>query len=112
MRNDNENSNNFIISLKNRFATLQDTEAETSATDRYKNFETACKEAAIEHIPAKERTKKRKSWESEEVGKMRKVVQEAAKERNTNPNVENTAKFKTAQTQLTETYFPEPLTLH
>ena len=60
--------------------------------------------AAIEHIPAKERTRKRKSWEAEEVGKMRKVVQEAAKARNTNPNAENTAKFKAAQAQLTETY--------
>ena len=38
---------------------------------------------------------------------MRKAVQEAAKTRNSNPSEENVAKFKAAQTQLTETYEKE-----
>ena len=57
LRNNSEISNKFIVSLKNRFAALQHTEEQSSATTRYKNFETACKEAAIEQFYATRQSK-------------------------------------------------------
>ena len=53
LRHDNEVSNRFLLSLKNKFASLQDVETQDSATTRYKKLETACKDATSECIPAK-----------------------------------------------------------
>ena len=107
LRNDNEISNQFIVSLKNKYAALQVDDTLESATSRYKKFETACKEAASECLPPKVKSKKRNSWESEEVGKMRKEVHEAAKVKNANPSQVNKTKFKEAQSKLTATYEKE-----
>ena len=107
LANNPEISDKFIVSLKNRFAALQESDEQHTATARYKNFEIACKEAANKIIPPKERTKKRKAWESEEISRLRKEVQDRAKLKNTDPSNDNKDKFKAAQTKLTERYEKE-----
>ena len=51
--------------------------------------------------------KKNIPWETEEVCKKRKELQDAAKDKNSDPTDEKIAKFKTAQMLLTETYEKE-----
>ena len=101
---DRDISTQFTLSLRNRYAILQNNNAGDTATNSYKNFEQACKEAAQECIPAKTRTKRRNAWESEEISKLRKEVQTAAEIKNSRPSSDNTAKFRDAQTKLNDQY--------
>ena len=107
LKHDNEISKQFFVSLKNRYAALQDDGTQESATVRYKKFISACSATANECIPPKVKSKKRNNWESEEIGRMRKEVQEAAKTNSANPSNENKTKLKEAQAKLNATYEKE-----
>ena len=69
LTHDTEIRNAFIITVKNRFLSLQNSDAETtlSASTRYTYFEKACKDAANKVIPLKPKLKKRIPWETEKI---------------------------------------------
>ena len=63
--------NAFIVTVKNRLLSLQNSDAENtlSANTRYTYFEKACKDAANKVIPLKSKLKKRIPWETEKSAK-------------------------------------------
>lgn len=71
----------FVTTVNNRFAILQDSTQTISANNTYKNFETACSEAADAIIPQKKnKVKSRKPWENEEIHQKRQLLHQAQQE--------------------------------
>jgi exonuclease III len=100
-----ENTRNlFRISLNNRFATLQEADAESTTNSAYQNFEHACAHAAEETLPSKEKSKHRVPWETDDVIQKRADLKKAAKLKNLNPCRANRHLHRTAQADLKEAY--------
>ena len=110
LKKNTEVGNNFVISVKNRFAALQEANAtNNTANTTYNNVVLACKEAALDTIPLKPKIKKHKPWETEAVCLKRKELLDAAQMKNSIPSDENSTNFSNARSALTETYQKEQI---
>ena len=56
--------NHYMVTVRNKFDTLQETSEKHTPNDEYENFVTTHMEAAAECIPAKPRAKCRVLWEA------------------------------------------------
>ena len=65
----------FIVTVKNRFLSLQNSDAETTlyVSTRYTYFVKACKDAANKVIPLKLKLKKRIPWETHKICQKRDI---------------------------------------
>ena len=54
----------YVLELRNRFETLQETTKKSTPNDEYENFVNAHLEAAANCIPTKHKTKYRVPWET------------------------------------------------
>ena len=106
LTHDTEIRNAFIITVKNRFLSLQNSDAETtlSASTRYTYFEKACKDAANKVIPLKPKLKKRIPWETEKICQKRDILHKAAQLKGSSPTQMNINKFINAQESLVNSY--------
>ena len=93
----------YAIALKNRFQALQEKEQPTNNSS-YKNFVLAHKEAAEQHIPKKEKIKKKAPWENEDIIEKRKIVKALAKIKNKIPTRLNKKRHQNAQKELEKAY--------
>ena len=64
MLNNRDTSNKYMITLRNKFNTLQKISKPLTSTNKYKNLVNTHMEAAGECIPTKLRTKPRVPWET------------------------------------------------
>ena len=80
MKHDTEIRNAFIVTVKNRLLSLQNSDAETtlSASTIYTYFEKACKDAANKVISLKSKLKKRIPWETENICQKRNIMHKSA----------------------------------
>ena len=98
--------NAFIVTVKNRFLSLQNFDAENtlSAGTRYTYFEKACKDAANKVIPLKPKLKKRIPWETEKICQKRDIIHKSAQLKESSPTQMNINKFINAQEYLVNSY--------
>ena len=106
LSHDTEIRNAFIITVKNRFLSLQNSDAETtlSASTRYTYFEKSCKDAANKVIPLKPKLKKRIPWETEKICQKLDILHKAAQLKGSSPIQMNINKFINAQESLVNSY--------
>ena len=97
-------ASSFVTTVTNKFAILSNLEQNSSANEMYEQFETACKEAANTTIPQKQRSKKRKPWENEEIRNKRQQLHRAQQLKESFPSPENIRKLNNATTLLKEAY--------
>ena len=99
LAHDTEIRNAFIVTVNNRFLSLQNSDAETtlSASTRYTYFENACKDAANKVIPLKPKLKKRIPWKIEQICQKRDILHKAAQLKESSPTQMNINKFINAQ---------------
>ena len=106
LRNNSALRSSFVIKVQNRFEALQ-TSILPTANSICSNFEIACKEIAAETIPLKPKTKRRIPWENLNIRNKRKILHEAAQQKDNNPTIENIRKTCNAQKELSHTYETE-----
>ena len=99
MKHDTEIRNAFIITVKNRFLSLQHSDAETtlSVSTRYTYFEKACKDSANKVIPLKPKLKKRIPCETENICQKHDILHKAAQMKESSPTLMKINKFINAQ---------------
>ena len=109
MKYDTEIINAFIVTVKNRFLSLQNSDAETtlSASTIYTYFEKACKDAANKVIQLKPKLKKGIHWETENICQKRDTQHKASQLKEISPTQMNINKFINAQESLVNSYDSE-----
>ena len=93
--------NQYIITVKNRFESLQHEADDNIPNATYESFVTAHSDTAEACIPLKPKRKRRVPWETTVVTEKREHLKKLAKTRNTYPTKSNIAAFKHAQKRLT-----------
>ena len=114
LNHDTEIRNAFIVTVKNRFLSLQNSDAETtlSASTRYTYFEKACKDEANKLFPLKTKLKKRIPWETDKICQKRDILYKEAQLKESSPTQMNIIKFINAQESLVNSYDLELKKLH
>ena len=93
-----------LVTLKLIMLSLQNTSLLPTVNTIYSHFEIACKEIAAETIPLKHKTKRRIPWENLNIRNKRKILHEAAQQKDNNPTIENIRKTCNAQKELSHAY--------
>ena len=96
----------YVIALRNKFDALQKSEARTP-NDEYENFVNDHKEAAVEYISTKHRTKSRVPWETLTIREKHADVKTGSKFNRKNPTNTNALKLKKTQNELASIYIKE-----
>ena len=89
LRNKSALRSSFVIKVQNRFEALQNKSLLPTANSIYSNFEIACKEIATETISLKPKKKRRIPWENLNIRNKRKILHDAAQQKDNNPTIEN-----------------------
>ena len=94
-------SDQFKITLSNRYQVLQDENITNTTNISYKNFENAwCAFAAEELFPVRQKAKQKVPWESENIEAKRKELKTAMLKRDKEATRENRYRLRIAQNEL------------